>query len=209
MVTNKPPLSRERIVRAALELADEVGASALSIRPLAARLGTRPMSLYRHVRDKDEIVAGVVALMLDQVQRSVPASAGDWRQDLRGWALAFRAVALDHAGAFPLFAQRASVSWLSGGDAAEAGVQSLISGGFTPDRAVRSLRAVVRYVIGFSLSAATLDTSAEDLLRAAQLRQEGHPHLADLVEDAVGDPEELFVFGLDALLDGLGPRRGV
>lgn len=204
--STRRPLERDAILHAALELADERGLDALSIRALAARMGTRPMSLYRHVDDKRDILDGMMELMLAEV----PAgdSAGDWAADLRGWALGFRSMAVRHRGAFPVFAARPAMSYLAGREAAERGLEGLAAAGFGDRDAALALRAVIRYVIGYSLGEPASDAAAAaaTATAAAGLRAQGLPRVAALVDGADADAEELFAFGLDALIDGLSLR---
>lgn len=206
-VTSAPPprLSRQRILTAALRIADERGLDGLSIRALAAELGARPMSLYRHVADKDAILDGMMALMLGEIAPG--AARGDWAADLRAWALGFRAVARRHPGAFPLFASRPVTSYLAGRAMAETGLATLRAAGFDAATAARALRTVVRYVIGFSLGDTAGAGAGDDDGVAADLRAEGLPNLAHLVDDARTSPvEDLFIFGLDVIIDGLAVR---
>lgn len=176
------------------------------MRALASDLGAPPMSLYRHVADKDAILDGMMVLMLGEI---VPdATHADWAGGVRAWALGFRGVALRHPGAFPLFASRPVTSYLAGREMAEAGLATLRTAGFDAPTAARALRTVVRYVIGFSLGDSAGDgAGADDDRAAADLRAEGLPNLAHLVDDArTADVETLFVFGLDVIIDGLAAR---
>lgn len=208
-VTSPPQqLSRERILAAALRIADERGLAGLSMRALASDIGAPPMSLYRHVADKDAIFDGMVALMLEEIEPGGPHA--DWAVGIRAWALGFRRVARRHPGAFPLFASRPVTSYLAGREMAEAGLVTLRAAGFDAATAARALRTVVRYVIGFSLGeSAGVGTAADADDRAASgLRAEGLPNLAHLVDDArAADVETLFEFGLDVIVDGLAIRR--
>lgn len=206
-VTSHPTqLSRDRILTAALRIADERGLGALSIRALAADLGAPPMSLYRHVADKDAILDGMVALMLGEIVQEGPPD--DWAGGLRAWALGFREVARRHPRAFPLFAGRPVTSYLAGREMAEAGLANLRAAGFDPPTAARALRTVVRYVIGFSLGeSAGTGAGADDDRAESDLRAAGLTGLADLVHDtSTADVETLFVFGLDVIVDGLAVR---
>lgn len=206
-VTSPPQqLSRERIFAAALRIADERGLARLSMRALASDMGAPPMSLYRHVADKDAIFDGMVALMLGEIDQGGPHS--DWAAGIRAWALGFRDVARRHPGAFPLFASRPVTSYLAGRETAEAGLATLRAAGFDASTAARALRTVVRYVIGFSLGESAGPGAGADDQAAADLRADGLPNLAHLVDDArVSDVETLFEFGLDVIVDGLAIRR--
>lgn len=83
------PLSRELIVAAALELMHERGAEELSIRTLADALGTAPMSLYRHVRSKDELLTAIVAAVLERLSIDVPAHR-PWTEQVAQWMHSMR-----------------------------------------------------------------------------------------------------------------------
>lgn len=197
-------LSRDRILVAALRIADERGLDGLSMRALAADLGAPPMSLYRHIADKDAILDGMMGLMLGEIA-SVEDHA-DWATGLRGWALGFRAVARRHPGAFTLFASRPVTAYLAGREATEAGLAMLRAAGFDATTAARALRTVVRYVVGFSLGDSAGAGAGAKEEAAADLRT-GLPDLAHLVDDArADDVEALFVFGLDVIVDGLAVR---
>ena len=77
----RAPLSRDRVLRAALELADEGGIGALTMQQIGRRLGVEAMSLYRHVRNKDDILDGIVDLVFAEIE--LPADRSSWRAVLR------------------------------------------------------------------------------------------------------------------------------
>ena len=81
----REPLSRERVLRAALTLVDQGGIEALSMRRLAQELGVEAMSLYNHVENKDDIVAGMLDLVAAEID--LPADDADWKAGLRGTAI--------------------------------------------------------------------------------------------------------------------------
>ena len=204
---DRPPLSRERVVRAALRLIDERGLAACTMRALGAELGVEAMSLYRHVRGKEDLWDGVVDLLQEGLAGEVP-DPGGWRGGLRGFALRFRAVAREHPHAFPLLARRPATGYLAARGLAEGGLRTLVDAGFTPEEAAAALRAVSRWVIGFALAeAAGAGGGRPAPEAAAALAGEGHPLLAGLLGALAADPpDELFLFGLDLLLDGLAAR---
>lgn len=203
------PLGRPLIVAAALDLIDARGLDALSMRALADAVGARPMSLYRHVRGKDDILAGVVALLLERIPPA-PEAVG-WDEGLRAWARGFRAVARAHPRAVPLLARRPMTSYAAGRSSAEAGLAMLEAAGFDPATASGVVRSVARFVVGFSLAGDTTPADADPALPDA-LRAEGRPRLAGLVEGAAEEEragsDALFDLGLDALIDGLALRVG-
>ncbi|MDX6555153.1 MAG: hypothetical protein QOD86_1348 [Miltoncostaeaceae bacterium] len=198
------PLSRRRIVEAALRLIDARGLEACTMRALGAELGVKAMSLYRHVRGKDDLWDGVVDLLQEGLAVEGPEPGG-WRGVLRGFALRFRAVAREHPHAFPLLARRPASGYLAARGLAEEGLGILVDSGFTPDDAAAALRAVSRWVIGFALAESA--GAPEPPPEGADLAGEGYPLLAGLLDGLAAEPpDELFLFGLDLLLDGLAGR---
>ena len=200
--TSSPPLSRERIVAAALELIDRDGLPALSLRALADHLAAGPMSLYRHIDDKADILDGVRARLLDDIR--VPPPGEDWRADVLHWATAFRAVMRAHPHAVPLFTNRPTDAYLTARDTAEAALARLEAVGFAPREAALLLRSTVRFVIGFSLT--DPHPGCDEPQVPAGLRAGGYPRLAALIEGAGADDERLFHRNLGAILDGFAPR---
>src|SRR3954452_13004359 len=94
------PLSRERVLNAALEVADAGGITALTIRSLADKLGVKPMSVYHHVANKDEILDCIVDLVFSEID--LPSTTGDWRTEIRRRATSARAVLRRHSWAIGL-----------------------------------------------------------------------------------------------------------
>src|SRR5918992_4932917 len=88
------PLSRDRILAAAVRLADREGIEALSMRKLAQQLGVDPMSLYNHVRDKEALLDGIVDVVVGEIE--LVALGADWRSSLRETILAARRTMLRH-----------------------------------------------------------------------------------------------------------------
>ena len=95
----RPPLTRERIVRAALELVDRSGLDALTMRRLGAALGVEAMSLYKHVPNKRAILDGIRELLIADFAASLPIEpATRWRDDLARFARAYRSVGRPSVG---------------------------------------------------------------------------------------------------------------
>src|ERR1700704_3862117 len=84
----RPPLSRDRVLRGAVEVADAGGVGSLTIRSLAERLGVKPMSVYHHVANKDEILDGIVDLVFSEIE--LPSAGGDWQSEMRRPAISGR-----------------------------------------------------------------------------------------------------------------------
>jgi AcrR family transcriptional regulator len=100
------PLSRERVLRCALDLADESGIASLTIRSLATSMGTKPMSLYHYVANKDEILDGIVDMVFDEIES--PSPVGEWRDQMHRRAHAVRGALKRHPWAVGLLETRAS-----------------------------------------------------------------------------------------------------
>src|SRR5688500_7650003 len=105
-VPRRPPLSAERILRAAIKLADRQGLAALSMRKLATTLKVEPMSLYHHVASKDELLDGMVDQVIGEI--TLPERGGDWRSAMRARAVSALAVMSAHPWAPMLVVSRIS-----------------------------------------------------------------------------------------------------
>ena len=97
----RTPLSKERVLHAAIELADAEGIDALSMRRLAKELGVEAMSLYNHVANKDEILAGILDLVASEFE--LPSDTGDWKTAMRRHAISSRDALLRHRWATSLW----------------------------------------------------------------------------------------------------------
>lgn len=200
----RTPLSRERVIAAALRLIDERGLAQLSMRRLGAELGVEAMSLYKHVANKDALLDGVRELLLSELA-DAPAAGEDWTQELLAFARRYRALGRAHPEAFSLLARGADRAYVAGRASAEAGLRSLLAAGFDEDTAAYALRSVVRYVLGFSLidmagedAPAPLPPSELDALAREQ------PMVAGLMRSlGAGTEDPLFEFGLRALITGI------
>src|ERR1700750_3043405 len=85
----RTPLSRERVLRAAIALADEGGFESLTMRKLAKELGVEAMSLYNHVAKKDDLLDGMIDIVFGEIDPPTPG--GDWKAELRKRAISTRA----------------------------------------------------------------------------------------------------------------------
>src|SRR5467141_1982505 len=100
----RPPLTRDRVLAAAVDLADRGGFEGLSMRKLGQELGVDAMALYRHVRSKDDLLDGLVEVIVRQIERPFPAD--DWKAALRAQAMAARGVMLQHPWARRVLEER-------------------------------------------------------------------------------------------------------
>src|SRR5690349_14387767 len=103
----RAPLTRDRVLRAALRMADEDGIDALSMRNLAQALKVEAMSLYNHVANKEDLLDGLVELVASEIE--VPSIGGDWRASMRRRAISAHAVLMRHPWASMLLVSRVNV----------------------------------------------------------------------------------------------------
>lgn len=204
----RTPLTRERVLRAAIDLADREGLDALSMRKLAKAVGVEAMSLYNHVANKDDLLDGIIDLVVAEIY--VPGADGDWRTELRRRAVSAHEVLLRHRWATGLLGSRVNV-----GPAMlryiDATLACLITAGFTYEQADRAWNALDSQIYGFTLQAINFPLDPSEYASAAQrflplIPTETHPHmhaLAALVIDGTHSGTADFTFGLDLLLDGL------
>lgn len=205
---DRAPLNRERIVRAALRLIDERGLDQLTMRRLGADLGVEAMSLYKHVPGKEAILDGVRELLLQEFAATLALDEPgvDWREHLGRFAHAYRALGIAHPEAFGLLARGAERAYVAGREIAEAGLERLIASGLDRRTAILAQRTVVRFVLGFSL----IDQAGEDAPAPAtpeelEALNRGQPLVGELMRSlGSGSDEELFDFGLETILEGLG-----
>ena len=207
-------LTRQRVVAAAVELADRDGIESISMRRLAQELSVEAMSLYTHVRNKDDLLDG----MVDAVISEIPLSADgvDWKPALRQMALAARSVVLRHP-----WAPRTIETRTAPGPAALGYVNAVIGilrkGGFTIAQAHHALHIFGSRLLGFTQ--ALFDDSGDlDPETAAKLESQlgaTHPHAVEMAlavthTGALGpcDDDAEFTFALDFILDGLDRLQG-
>lgn len=199
----REPLSKERILEAALARIDEGGLEALSMRRLGADLGVEAMSLYNYFQSKDEMLDGVVEMMAREIRVSAEPRLA-WQERLTETARSFRAVATAHPNAFPLFVARPVGAYLSARAIYEGIVSTLIEAGFDETTAVQSFRALARYIVGFAMAEAAGPGSG--LAMPSGIEADGPLIARVLREVAESSPDDLFEFGLDLLVRGLEVR---
>src|SRR5438876_8125429 len=204
------PLSRERVLRAAFDRTDKDGIESLSMRKLAQELGVEAMSLYRHVRNKGEIVDGMIDLVFGEI--GLPPRGADWKSAMRQRAISAREVLARHRWAIGLMESRSTPgpATLRHHDAV---IGSLREAGFSIAMAAHAYSVLDSYIYGFALQQASLPfRTSEEVVEVADsiLRQfpaDAYPHLAELTVEHVLRPgydyADEFEFGLDLILDGL------
>ena len=204
------PLSRERVLRAAFDRTDTEGVAALSMRQLAQQLGVEAMSLYRHVRNKGDIVDGMIDLVFGEI--GLPATDVDWKTAMRQRAISARDVLARHPWAIGLMESRSTPgpATLQHHDAVLA---CLRNQGFSIALAAHAYSVLDSYIYGFALQQASLpfQTSEEAVEVADTIRRQfpvdAYPHLTEIAVKHVLQPgydyANEFQFGLDLILDGL------
>ena len=150
----RPRLTREKVLRAALDFVDANGLAALSMHKLGAELGVQGMSLYTHVENRDALLDGIVEAMTWEAEPP-PADGAGWRDALRSLAREIRAMILRHPAAAPLMVSR-QVMTTRQLQQVDGYLRLLTGQGFTEDRAVEVLRTVYGYALGFALVEANL-----------------------------------------------------
>jgi AcrR family transcriptional regulator len=206
----RQPLSRERVLRAAFDLTDKEGVESLSMRRLAQELGVEAMSLYRHVRNKGEIVDGIIDLVFGEI--GLPHTGVDWNTAMRERAISAREVLARHRWAIGLMQSRSTPgpATLQHHDAV---IGCLRDAGFSIVMAAHAYSVLDSYIYGFALQQASLPfkTSDEAVEVADSIRRQfpadAYPHLVELTVEHVLQPgydyADEFEFGLDLILDSL------
>lgn len=217
----RKPLSRELVLEAAIEVADEGGLEAVTMRRLADKLGVEAMSLYYHVNNKEAILDGVVDALLAEIEGEVgdfeaPPSGEDWKRSVRDRVLTSRSVMLRHPWAPQLLETRTTIS-----PPMLRYFNSLLglmrAGGFSHDLGHHALHALGSRALGFSQELFNPGARAERVERNTSdmlgLLAENLPHLSGMLSEiAHDDPDSTigwcddqaeFEFGLDLILDGL------
>jgi AcrR family transcriptional regulator len=206
----RSPLSRERVLRAAIELADTGGIESLTMRRLGQDLGVEAMSLYNHVAGKDDILDGIADLVFSEI--AVPSDRADWKIAMRLRAISAREALLRHPWARSLMQSRAKPgpATLRHHDSV---IGTLREAGFTIEMAAHAFSVIDSYIYGFAQQQQNLtyNTSeeaaqvAESILQ--QIPADEYPHLAELIiKHAIKpgyDYADEFEFGLELILNGL------
>jgi len=153
-------LTRETVLRAALELLDEVGMDGLTTRRLADRLGVQSPTLYWHFKNKRALFDAMAHAMLDEHTRCIPTPGEDWRAWLLENALSFRRALLSHRDGARIHAGTGPEPGEY--DCAEAQVRLLCEAGFAPGEALFAMIALSRFTVGWVLEEqATAQDAAE------------------------------------------------
>lgn len=199
----RPPLTRDLIVRAAVALVERDGAGALTMRRVATELDVGTMSLYNHVPDRDSLIEGIAQEVFAGIDVPGPRPGDDWKVAARALVEAFGAAARRHPRTMHLVLTSRldlEIPWR----AAERALAVLADAGFDGETSVRALRCLMSYAIGTQVMAGGALKMPEPPETAPLFRALGLP--AELLE---GDLDAEFGFGLELLLAALDrlPRR--
>lgn len=205
-------LTRERVVEAALRLMDAEGLEAVTMRRVGRELGVEAMSLYNHVRDKEDVLDGIIERVMGEFDP--PPSRGDWREDAKNAAREWRRMLLRHPNVMTLMADGKKPLANAGSfRPMDAALGILRSAGLEVRDAAQAFHAFGGYIMGFVMMEQGMilghGASDEEHLREheqfAELLADGAlPHLAEalpLMHECA--PEEQFEFGLDLMVRGL------
>jgi AcrR family transcriptional regulator len=211
----REPLSRERVLEAAVRLADQGGIESLSMRKLGQELGVEAMALYYYFASKDEVLDGTVDLVFSEID--LPATGAGWKTAMRQRAVSVREVLSRHRWAIGLMESRTNPgpANLRHHDAV---IGSLRAAGFDMEMAAHAYSLLDSYIYGFALTKMNLpfDASqdvadvAKSMLQPFPLDE--YPNLVQMITEHVMKPGydygDEFEYGLDVILDGLARVRG-
>ena len=205
----RPQLTRQRVMTVAIELADRDGIDSISMRKLAQELGVEAMSLYTHVRNKEDLLDGMVDAVIGQIP--ISADGAGWKASLRQMALAARSVILRHPWAARTIETRSAP-----GPAALRYINAVLGifreGGFSIAQAHHGLHILGSRALGFTqdLFDDSGDLDPETAARLADALGATHPYVVEMAlavthSGALGpcDDDAEFEFALDLILDGL------
>jgi len=208
-------LTRDRVLAAAVALADAGGIESLTMRKLGVELGVEAMSLYNHVSNKGDLLDGMIDVVFAEIE--LPTAGADWRSAMRRRAQSARAALTQHRWAIGLMESRTTPgpATLRHHDTV---IGTLRAAGFPIALAAHAFSALDSYIYGFALQETTLpfDDGQEtaQLAQAIMARFESgeYPHLTEMAVDHVMQPGydygDEFEFGLDLILDGLDSALG-
>jgi AcrR family transcriptional regulator len=209
---SRAPLNRERVLRAAVTLADERGVGELTMRKLAKELGVEAMSLYNHVASKGDLLDGMIDIVFGEIE--APAAGGDWKAELRKRAVSTREALLRHRWAVGEMEGRTSHG-PSNLKVHDAVLGCLRAAGFSVEMTVRAMSVQDAYIYGFALQQTDMSSQTPEDFAAEAQRQmvdyadalAEYPFLVEVVGGYVAkagyDYDTQFLFGLDVILDGL------
>lgn len=207
---SRPPLTKERVLRAAVDLADEAGVAALTMRKLAQRLGVEAMSLYHHVTNKSDVLDGMVDVVFGEIE--LPNADVDWQTAMRQRAVAMREALNRHPWAIGLMESRKNPgpATLRHHDAV---LGCLRRAGFSVEMAAHTYSVLDSYIYGFAMQEQQLPFNTPEELDAVadtimqRVSADTHPHFIEMATEYALQPgyayANEFEFGLDLIVSGI------
>ena len=208
-IATRTPLSRARVLQAAVALADDAGLGTFSMRRLAHDLGVVPMALYKHVANKEELLDGMVDIVFSEIE--LPSEAVDWMSAMRRRALSTREALKRHSWAIGMMESRhpGPANLLNH----NAVMGCLRNAGFPFKTAIHAYSLQDAYIYGFALQERdmgfeTPDSAGEAAHRRAQTigAPENYPYLVEIATKLPASGYDIaaeFLWGLDLILEGL------
>jgi AcrR family transcriptional regulator len=211
----REPLTRERIIETALRIMDDEGLEAVTMRRIGRELGVEAMSLYNHVEDKEDILDGVVTLVMGKFALSEATS--DWRADARDAALEWRRVLRMHPSVIRLLAERDKpIENVDAMRPMETALDIIRRAGVSVRDAVQAFHAFGGYIMGFVMMEQGLmlgreQPDPEQILAQQQLAEAlqagGFPRLIEALPYFMEcGADQQFEYGLDLMIRGLEAR---
>jgi len=213
---SRAPLSVERVLQAAVALADRDGIESLSMRKLADELGVAAMSLYYYVPNKERLIDGMIDVVFSDIE--LPSTGIDWKDALRRRARSTREALNRHRWAVGLMEGRGK-DGEANARLHDAVLGCLREAGFSIEQTVQAYSVQDAYIYGFALQESVLPFESADE-SAVVAEEQGwdeaalaaqYPYLAEVVAGHVAkvgyDFDEAFDYGLDLILDALERRR--
>ena len=204
----RAPMSRERVLRAAVEFADRSGIDALSMRKLARELGVEAMTLYYYVANKNDLLEGMTDLVASEIE--LPPADLDWQEATRRRAMSAHEVLARHHWASPIWMRvmigPARMRYM------DAALGAYRRAGLSPATTELAFHTIENHIVGYTLQESNFPLAPADLATVAReflgkLPRDEFPHLAEHIEqhlthEAVIESGD-FEFGLELLLDGI------
>jgi AcrR family transcriptional regulator len=216
----RTPLTRERILRAAVALADTDGLDAVSMRKVGQELGVEAMSLYNHVANKEDILEGMLEIVMLEIEEAtdgfrLPTDGEDWKKAMRERILTARESMLRHKWAPSILETRTEMSMLMV-RYADSLLGIMRHGGLSYDLAHHAMHALGTRMLGFNLELFEPENAEETNANTEAMMMQMAPQIPHLIEmmaeivhedgpdDTIGwcDDQTEFIFSVDLILDG-------
>lgn len=206
-------MTRARVIEAALRVMDSEGLEAVTMRRVGRELGVEAMSLYNHVRDKEEVLEGVTEAVMSEFE--IPTPSGSWANDIRAMGQEWRRLLQLHPAISQLLAERHKpLEGVATYRAMDAALDVLRGGGLSAREAAQAFNALGGYIMGFVMMEQGLmpghdphDHAKHHEAVAEAVEALGFPRLVECFRYfAECSTDEQFAFGLDLMIEGLRRR---